>query len=121
MNDTPQPDFSETSFWDKLKKYALIAGADVVERALQLFYALQAPKTPKWAKTIILGALAYFILPADAIPDVVPLAGYADDLGALSAALATIQMYITDDIKIQAQTKLRQWFDSSDSAADDGA
>ena len=105
MNNTPHPEYSESSFWDKLKKYALVAGADVVEKALQLFYALQAPRTPKWAKTIILGSLAYFILPADAIPDVIPVAGYADDLGALSAALATIQMYITDDIEAQAKTK----------------
>lgn len=117
MNDIPQPDFSESSFWDKLKKNALIAGTDVVEKALQLFYALQAPKTPKWAKTIILGALAYFILPADAIPDFIPVAGYADDLGALSAAIATVQLYITDDIRTQARTKLRQWFGGGDTAS----
>jgi len=120
MNDTPQPEFSEASFWNKLKGQALTAGAEVVEKALQLFYALQAPQTPKWAKTIIVGALAYFILPADAIPDVVPLAGYADDLGAISAALATIHMHITDDIRTQASAKLRQWFGGGDSATGDG-
>ena len=126
MNDMPPPGFAESSFtepgfWDKLKKYALVAGAEVVEKALQLFYALQAPDTPKWAKTIILGALAYFILPADAIPDVIPVAGYADDLGALSAALATIHMYITDDIKSQAKAKLHKWFGKNDAATEANA
>lgn len=117
MSDESKTDFSEASFWDKLKGHALTAGAQVVERALRLYYALQAPKTPKWAKTVILGALAYFILPADAIPDMVPLAGYSDDLGALTAALATVQMYVTDDIKAQAKSKLRQWFGERGSAS----
>lgn len=111
MNEQLHPDYSDESFWDKLKHYARVAGKPVVEMALQLFYALQAPKTPRWAKTVIVGALAYFILPVDAIPDVIPVAGYTDDIGALAAALATVSMYITDDINQMAQAKLQQWFD----------
>lgn len=110
MNEPLQPEYNDENFWDKLKRYALVAGKPVVEQALQLYYALQAPKTPKWAKTIIIGALAYFILPADAIPDFIPVAGYADDLGALAAALTAVHMYITDDIKQMAKMKLEQWF-----------
>ncbi len=110
MDETHRPDYSDESFWEKLKRYALVAGEPVVEMALQLYYTLQSPKTPKWAKTVIVGALAYFILPLDAIPDAVPVAGYTDDLGALAAALATVQMYITDDIRKMAKAKLKQWF-----------
>lgn len=121
MDTTPQPEFSESGFWDKLKKVARIAGADVVEKALQLYYALKAPATPKWAKTMIIGALAYFILPTDAIPDIIPVAGYTDDLGALAAALTTVHVHITDDIKAQAKAKLSQWFGKDDDSANDEA
>ena len=110
MDEPSQPQYSESSFWDKLKKYALTAGADVVEKALQLFYALQSPTTPKWAKTIIVGALAYFIMPADAIPDVIAVVGYTDDLGALAAAISTVGMYITDDSNKIVKAKMEQWF-----------
>lgn len=114
MENSPQPEFSESNFWDKLKKYAQFAGADVVEKALQLYYALKAPATPKWAKTMIIGALAYFILPTDAIPDFIPVAGYTDDLGALAAALTTVHVHITDEIRAQAKAKLAQWFGKND-------
>ena len=103
-------EYSDSSFREKLLKYALIAGREVVERALQLYYAAQDPKTPAWAKTAIYGALGYFIFPLDAIPDVVPAVGYADDLGVLAAAVATVVMYITEDVKLKAGQKLRDWF-----------
>ena len=105
----PQP-YSEEGFWDKLAKSAKDAGRAVVERALQLYYAAQAPETPTQAKVVIYSALAYFILPTDAIPDLIPLVGYTDDLGALVAAYATVSAYITPDIVEQAQKKADEWF-----------
>jgi uncharacterized membrane protein YkvA (DUF1232 family) len=104
-------DYSENSFWEKLKSFALVAGKEVIEKALQLYYALQAPTTPGWAKVVIIGALGYFISPLDAIPDMIPVVGYADDLGVLVAAIATVGTYITDDIKAKAELKLAEWFD----------
>lgn len=102
--------YSETGFWDKLKHYALAAGKELVEKALWLYYAAQNPSTPTWAKSVMYGALGYFILPLDAIPDITPLIGYSDDLGVLAAALAAVSMYITDEVKQQAQQKLAAWF-----------
>ena len=102
--------YSETNFWDKLKHYALAAGKELVEKALWLYYAAQNPSTPTWAKSVMYGALGYFILPLDAIPDITPLIGYSDDLGVLAAALAAVSMYITDEVKQQAQQKLAAWF-----------
>ncbi|MEX0885915.1 MAG: YkvA family protein [Phycisphaeraceae bacterium] len=99
MHENTQTEFTESRFWDKLTKHARRAGVAVVEKALQLFYALQAPRTPTWAKTTIIGALAYFIWPVDAIPDFIPVAGYTDDLTALIMALGTVAMYVTDDVK----------------------
>lgn len=103
-------DYTDQNFWDKLRKFAAQAGREVVERALTLYYAAQRPETPLWAKTVIYSALAYFILPTDAIPDITPIAGYADDLGALAAALTTVAMCITPEVKRTAKQKLEDWF-----------
>ncbi|WP_211605080.1 YkvA family protein [Vreelandella arcis] len=47
-----------------------------------------------WAKTTIYGALGYFISPVDAIPDLAPIVGYADDIGVLAGALAMVAAHI---------------------------
>lgn len=103
-------DFSDDGFWNKIVKYAKTAGQEVIEKALWLYYAAQTPQTPAWAKATIYGALGYFILPIDAIPDVLPGVGYTDDLGVIAAAITAVSMYITDDVKQQASQKLRDWF-----------
>lgn len=100
------------AFGKKTKSFAKIAGKEVIEKALQLYYAMQAPATSTWAKAVIITALGYFISPIDAIPDAIPLIGFADDLGVLAAAIATVATYITDDIKAKAEAKLAEWFGS---------
>lgn len=102
--------YSESSFHLKLTRYAKVAGQEVVEKSLRLFYAAQSPDTPRWARTAIYGALGYFIFPLDAIPDFAPLVGYTDDLGVLAAALATVSMYITEDIKERSRQTTARWF-----------
>lgn len=103
-------DYDDESFWDKASHYAKRAGREVIEKALWLHYAAQDDRTPLWAKTTIYGALAYFILPADAIPDFIPAAGLTDDLGALVAALTTVAVYVTPEVKEQTAKQLRTWF-----------
>jgi len=71
--------YSDESFWDKVQEFALSAGIKVIYAGLLLFYALKEPDTPAWAKGVIFTALGYFVSPFDAIPDFVPVAGYADD------------------------------------------
>ena len=113
MSEEPRgfgKDYSENSFWQKLVDYATNAGREVVEIALKLFYALQSPETPVWAKTVIYGALGYFIHIFDAIPDLTPAVGYGDDLGVLVAALATVATYITPEVEKKAAHKASDWF-----------
>lgn len=102
--------YSDEGFWNKIKKYAKKAGKEVIEKALQLYYAAKNPDTPVWAKTTIYGALGYFISPIDLIPDITPVLGYTDDLGVIAAALAVVAKYIDDDVKRQASQKLEDWF-----------
>ena len=108
--NTGPEEYSDSNFWDKVKRYAKVAGKAVIEKALQLYYAAQLPETPKWAKGVIYGALAYFIWPLDAIPDLLPAGGYVDDLGALAAALIMCAAYITPEVKERAAEKLKEWF-----------
>lgn len=110
LNPATAGEYSDSSFWEKVRKFALAAGREVIEKALCLYYAARAPETPQWARGVIYGALAYFILPTDAIPDLVPAVGFSDDLGALAAAVMMVTLYISDDIKRQARAKMQEWF-----------
>jgi uncharacterized membrane protein YkvA (DUF1232 family) len=113
---SPNPiesNYSEADFWTKLKDFALFAGREVVEKALILFYAAQRSETPLWAKTVIYSALAYFILPTDALPDWMPFAGYADDLTTLVTALGAVAICITPEVKAQAKQQVETWLGRS--------
>lgn len=107
--EQPKTVFSESSFWKKVKGQAGSAGKEVIETALKLFYALQDSDTPKSAKAIIVGALVYFIVPTDAVFDLIP-GGYVDDLGALMGALWTIAEHIKDEHTQKAKAKMQEWF-----------
>jgi uncharacterized membrane protein YkvA (DUF1232 family) len=110
-NPAHQPlDFDAARLWSTLGRVAARAGHTVVERVLWLYYAAQRPDVPRWAKATMYGALAYFVLPLDAIADFLPGVGFVDDMGALSAALLTVAAYIDDDVKQRARQKLAQWF-----------
>src|SRR5690554_3728608 len=102
--------FTSSRFWKKLGKHAAVIGRGTLEKALYLYYAAQNPATPAWAKRVVYGALGYFILPLDAIPDLAPLIGYTDDLSVMAAALATVAYYVTPEVKAQAHNKLSDWF-----------
>ena len=102
--------FSEQGFWDKLKHYAKSAGKEVVEKALLLYYAAQEETAPAWAKATIAASLGYFIVPLDAIADLTPAVGYADDLGVLVLAIAAVATYISDGVRTKTADRMRAWF-----------
>lgn len=102
--------FSDERFWNKVTLYAATAGIEVIEKALWLYYAAQKPNIPKWAKRAVYGALFYFINPFDALLDITPFFGFTDDLAILALAVTTIAFYIDDEVKHQADEKLREWF-----------
>jgi uncharacterized membrane protein YkvA (DUF1232 family) len=101
------PHYSETGLRAKLARYAKAAGKHVIERVLWLFYAAKDPKMPLGTKAAIYSALGYFILPIDALPDVLPVLGYTDDMGVLAGALALCAAYVTPQVKARAREKLK--------------
>ena len=106
-----QKDFDNECFWQKCKRFARKAGGEVVEKALWLYYTAEDKDTPKWAKATVFAALAYFVSPIDAIPDLTPVFGFGDDIGVLISAIATIAIHITPEIKEKAAEKMKEWFD----------
>lgn len=105
-------DYSEKSLFKKLGKFAKRAGCKTVYYVLVLYFTLTDPKTPAQYKATIAGALGYFILPLDFLPDFIPGAGMVDDWGAVVAAVAYVATAITPDIKARAKAKLSEWFGS---------
>lgn len=101
-----QGQFTESGFWNVMRK----VGRKVAEPALKAYYAMMKPSCPAWARAVLIGALAYLILPIDAIPDVIPVVGFTDDLGVLLAALRTVASEIDEEVEAQAAAKAEAWF-----------
>lgn len=103
---------------DKLFRYLKFRlstiGVKVTYSALLLFYAYNRSETPKWAKNIIIGSLAYLLSPIDSIPDLTPFIGFTDDFGVLSFGLVTIACYIDEDVRFAAKTKINKLFKTVD-------
>jgi uncharacterized membrane protein YkvA (DUF1232 family) len=102
--------FTKEGFWNKLSNYALEAGKDVVRSGLKLYFAAAGTNMPVWAQGVAFAALAYFISPVDAIPDITPVIGYADDAGVLATAIMSLRAYVTAEVTRQANKKLKEWF-----------
>ncbi len=109
-----QGNYSEGGFWNKVKSVAKKAGAKVIYVALILYYELADPNVSPKEKAIIIGALSYFILPLDLIPDAIPVLGFTDDLAALVAAYSYVKGHLTPEVKLRARKKLGEWFDIDD-------
>ncbi len=106
--------YSDESFRGKLQRVAKLAGIKVVYAALLLYYMMKDPLVSVKTKITIAAALGYFILPADAIPDLLPVMGFSDDLGVLIFALSQIRRHLTDETIQRAKEKLLTWFKQVD-------
>ena len=111
--NTTLPPVDAVSLFEKLRRYGLAAGREEVEKVLWLWFASRRPDLPVWARTTVYGALAYFVLPTDAIPDLLPGLGYTDDIGVLSYALVTIASYVDADVRRRTAGVLARLFAGS--------
>jgi uncharacterized membrane protein YkvA (DUF1232 family) len=91
-------------FWDKLKRVA--GKIPFAEDLVAAFFCATDPSTPSRVKLILLGAIAYFVLPTDAITDLLPLIGFADDAAVLAAAITQVAGSITEEHRIKARQAL---------------
>ncbi len=95
-------------FWPKVGRVA--SRIPFANQAVAVYYAARDPETPMAAKGIMLGALAYFVMPIDAIPDVLAGVGFTDDAAVITAVIATLGANIRKrhrDLADQALERLR--------------
>ena len=111
-----EKNYSEDGLWKKIGNVAKKAGLKTVYMVLLLYYVLISDSTPKKYKAMIIGALGYFIVPLDMIPDFVPAVGYTDDVAAIAGAILAVAKCISPEIEAQAKAKLKEWFCKYDEA-----
>jgi uncharacterized membrane protein YkvA (DUF1232 family) len=75
-------------FWPKMRRVA--ARIPFASDALSIWWCARDPATPAAAKGIMFAALAYFVLPTDAIPDILAGIGFTDDAAVFAALLAVV-------------------------------
>lgn len=91
-------------FWRKLKRVA--ARLPFTEDLLAAYYCAFDRETPFQVKAALIGALAYFVLPFDAIPDMMPMLGFADDAAVLATALRLVASHMRPEHRAAARRAL---------------
>ena len=93
-------------FWPKVRRTA--ARIPFADHLLSVWYAAKDPETPTAAKGVMLGALAYFVLPVDAIPDIFAGVGFTDDAAVIAAIVATLGAHVRSRHRQAARTRLKE-------------
>src|SRR6516164_2886073 len=79
-------------FWQKLKR--VVAQLPFAEDLLAAYYCAFDGQTPRHVQASLLGAIAYFILPFDFVPDMLPVLGFTDDAAVIATAIRLVANYI---------------------------
>ncbi len=97
------------SFWPKVKGVAV--KLPFAEDLVAAYYCAFDHQTPMQVKAALIGALAYFVLPADAMPDILPMLGYTDDALVLVTALRMVSGHVRDEHREAARQALARGVD----------
>ncbi len=109
--------FSEPKLWKKINRVFHRVGMKVVYPVVLLYYLFKSNEVPLRAKSLIAGALTYFILPFDGLPDFIPLLGYTDDLSLLAATISQLTKYISPEILEQTRIQIGNWFSNKEESS----
>ena len=94
----------EQKFWDKLRRS--LGRVPFAEDAVAAYYCATDPDTPLKVKAVLMGALAYFIVPTDMLPDFIALLGFTDDAAVLAAAIRTVLPHVEERHRARARDSL---------------
>lgn len=101
--------YSDNRFWKKVERVAKKVGATVLLPVFTLYYMLQDDKVSLQHKAYIVGALGYFILPIDLIPDgILPIIGFTDDIAVMTLVLKLVNDGVTPEIKARANARVAE-------------
>jgi uncharacterized membrane protein YkvA (DUF1232 family) len=103
-------------FWIKLKQ--VVAKLPFAEDLLAAYYCAFDRETPRHVQAALLGAIAYFILPFDFVPDMLPILGFTDDAAVLATAIRMVSSHITSEHREAARAALKRGVEPSDLAVD---
>ncbi|MBT0018006.1 YkvA family protein [Vibrio alginolyticus] len=101
----------EKTFWRKMKGSVKKAGEEIAVMGIKSWLAMADSNTSVRHKAILGGALAYFVLPTDMVPDVLAGVGFTDDMAALTLAANSVGNAITKEHEAQAREKLNSMAD----------
>jgi len=96
---------TETRFFGKIKR--AFARLPFVHDLLAAYYCALDPMTPAYVRGVLLGAIAYFVMPADMLPDYIVGIGFTDDASVLAAALAAVGSHVRPAHRVAARRRLR--------------
>ncbi len=111
-NGTVEAEVLESSVIDEgvFRKVLIKAGRVIAQPALEAMEMIMDKETPPQARVSMMAALAYLLMPLDLVPDIIPAAGFSDDLVALTAVISLWSNHITPEIRNRARLKLDKWF-----------
>jgi uncharacterized membrane protein YkvA (DUF1232 family) len=93
-------------FWIKLKR--VVAKLPFAEDLLSAYYCAFDKQTPRHVQAALLGAIAYFVLPFDFIPDMMPVLGFTDDAAVLATAIRLVAAHIKPEHRDAARAALKR-------------
>ncbi len=97
----------ERRFWGKLRR--VIARVPFAEDLVAGYYCALDRDTPAYVRAVLCGALAYFVLPMDMMPDVLAGLGFTDDASVLAAALAAVGRHLQPKHRARARASLERF------------
>ena len=100
------PESVRRRFWIKFKK--VVASLPFAEDLLAAYYCAFDRQTPRHVQAALLGAIAYFILPFDFVPDMLPILGFTDDAAVLATALRLVASHIMPEHREAARAALKR-------------
>ncbi|WP_424628891.1 YkvA family protein [Bradyrhizobium sp. SYSU BS000235] len=106
------PERLRKRFWTKFKR--VVASLPFAEELLAAYYCAFDRETPRHVQVSLLGAIAYFVLPFDFVPDVLPVLGFTDDAAVLATAIRMVASHITSDHRDAARAALKRVLDKKD-------
>jgi uncharacterized membrane protein YkvA (DUF1232 family) len=103
-DEAARSDRVRRKFWSTFRRAArYVPFADDLVAA---YFCALDPVTPHKVRAVLLAALAYFILPFDAVPDFLAGVGFSDDIAVLVAAITMVRAHITPAHREAARSAL---------------
>ena len=106
--------YDDKRFWRKVRRIAQKVGGSVLKPVLLLFYMMKSDSVSLKDKAYIVGALGYFVLPIDIVPDFLAVLGYTDDLAVITLLIKYLKDNITPEIEMRVDAKIHDLMETKE-------